>query len=282
MKKITCLALIMGSLLSVAYAQNNLTESGNTPQQTPRDNFYNRYLHKEKKVIDHDFIHEKDVFWEKRIWRLIDIREKRNHIFMNPIQPFVMVLINSAINGDVTLYHALDDAFSNAMTDEERNSILYKKDTICTFDPEDFSEICVPVINEFNPEDVQQFRLKEVYYFDEETSTMDVRILGVAPIIERYDENGNFLNSGPLFWAYYPELRKVLSKVEVKNDFNDAAHFTWEDIFEARLFSSYIIKSSNILDKRLKDSYSSPMAILLEAEQIQNTLFYFEHDLWTY
>ena len=79
MKKITCLALIMGSLLSVAYAQNNLTESGNTPQQTPRDNFYNRYLHKEKKVIDHDFIHEKDVFWEKRIWRLIDIREKRNH-----------------------------------------------------------------------------------------------------------------------------------------------------------------------------------------------------------
>ena len=270
------------SILGVRAQNKVLTESENLQNIKPRDNFYNRYLHQEKKIIQYDFIQEKDVFWEKRIWRLIDIREKRNHSFKDPLNPFVMVLINSAVDGNLTLYHSLDDVFSDAMTDDEREAILYKKDTICTFDPEDFTEICIPVINEFNPEDVQQFRIKEVYYFDEETSTMNVRILGIAPIIERYDDNGNFLNSGPLFWAYYPALRKVLAQVEVKNDFNDAARFTWDDLFESRLFSSYIIKESNVLDKRLKDAYSSPMAILLESDKIKDKLFHFEHDLWSY
>ena len=36
---------------------------------------------------------------------------------------------------------------------------------------------------DLNPEDVKRFRLKEVWFFDEETSTLQVRILGIAPLI---------------------------------------------------------------------------------------------------
>ncbi len=270
-------------ICSSAFAQNNnVTESGNADQATPRDNFYNRYLHTEKRAIEYDFIHEKDVFWEKRVWRLIDVREKMNHAFQNPVKPFVMVLLDAAANGDITLYHTMDDQFSQPMTESERNSIINTIDTICTFDPDTFEEICMPVVNEFNPESVKRFRLKEVYFFDEETSKMDVRVLGVAPIIDRMDDNGNFLNSGPMFWAYYPELRQSLSKVEAFNSHNDAARMSWEDVFEARLFSSYIIKESNVYDRRLKDYKSSPMAIILEADKIKDDIFHFEHDLWSY
>lgn len=260
----------------------NVTESGNIQKKKPRDNFYNRYLHTERRVLAYDYIHEKDVFWEKRVWRLIDIREKMNHTFSNPKEPFINILLEAASEGDITLYGTFTDDFSEPLTQSEVDAIIYKKDTICTFDPETLEEICLPVVNELNPEDIKQYYLKEVYFFDEETSKMDVRILGIAPIIERYDDNGNFLNSGPMFWVYYPEARQPLARKEAFNTQNDAARMSWEDVFEARFFSSYITKASNVYDRRIKDYCNSPMAILLESDKIKESIFNFEHDLWSY
>lgn len=260
----------------------NVTESGNTDAVKPRDNFYDRYLYTEKKVITYDFIHEKDVFWERRIWRLIDIREKMNHPFKYEKEPFIMILLNHAKAGDITLYHTFDDEFSQAMTQDEMQNIGSSVDTIITFDPETFEEIVQVVVNDLNPEDIKKYRLKEVYFFDEETSTMGVRILGIAPIIDRVDDNGNFLNSGPMFWSYYPELREILARHESFNAQNDAAKMSWEDVFEARLFASYIIKESNVFNRRIQDYKTNPMDMLLESDKLKEQIFHFEHDLWSY
>lgn len=260
----------------------NVTESGNTDQVKPRDSFYDRYLYTEKQVIPYDFIHEKDVFWERRIWRLIDIREKRNHPFKNEKEPFITLLLLHAKAGDITLYHTFDDEFTQAMTQEEMQNLGSSVDTIITFDPETFEEIVQVVVNDLNPEDIKKYRIKEVYFFDEEKSTLDVRILGIAPIIDRVDNNGNFLNSGPMFWSYYPELRGILARHEAFNPDNDAARMSWEDIFEARLFASYIIKESNVYDRRIKDYKTNPMDMLLESDKLKEQIFHFEHDLWSY
>lgn len=282
---------VLGLFLTVgttAFAQPddeenpNVTESGNTPEERPRDNFYDRYIYTEKNVLAYPFVHEKDVFWEKRIWRLIDIREKFNHRFKNEKAPFINIILNAAKEGDITLYHAYKDDFEMAMTQEEMQNIGNSVDTIITFDPETFEEIVQEVVNELNPADIKKYRMKEVWFFDEERSELDVRILGIAPIIDRVDDNGNFLNSGPMFWCYYPEMREVLARQEAFNYHNDAARMTWEDIFEARLFHSYIIKESNVYDRRIKDYKTSPMDILLESDDIKSKIFNFEHDLWTY
>lgn len=269
---------------TAGYSQDNpnVTESGNTEIPAPRDNFYDRYIHKEKKVLAYDYIHEKDVFWEKRIWRLIDVREKMNHTFINEKAFFINLILDAAKGGDINLYHVFDDQFTQPMTKEERLVIGTSVDTIITFNPDDFTEEVQVVVNELDPTDVKKYRLKEVWFLDEETSSMGVRILGIAPIIDRYDDNGNFLNSGPMFWAYYPELREVLARHEAFNAHNDAARMSWEDIFEARLFSSYIVKESNVYDRRIKDYKTSPIDVLLEADKIKNEIFHFEHDLWSY
>lgn len=266
---------------TIGLAQN-VTESGKTTVNTPRDNFYDRTLHKEKKVLAYDYIHEKDVMWEKRVWRLVDVREKMNHIFTNPENPFIKILLEAAEAGDATLYSVMDDEFKTSLTLEEVSLLGSSVDTVLTWDPVTFEEILTPVENILDHTDIKQYRLKEVWYFDEETSSMGVRILGIAPIINRYDDNGNFLNSGPMFWAYYPELREVLARQEAANTHNDAARMSWEDIFEARLFASYITKESNIHDRRIKDYKTSPIDVLLESDKIKNELFHFEHDLWTY
>lgn len=282
-----CFIGLFAFLVSDAFAQrppdNNtpVTESGNTDTQTPRDNFYDRYIYKEKRIIEYDFIHEKDVFWEKRVWRLIDVREKMNHPFRYEKEPFINIIIEAARNGDIQLYSVMDDEFTRPLTQEEMNQIGSEVDTIITFDPETFQEIIQVVVNELDPKDVKQYRMKEVWFFDEETSQLEVRILGLAPIIDRYDNNGNFLNSGPMFWAYYPECRAVFARHEAFNEQNDAMRMSWDDVFEARLFSSYITKESNVYDRRIQD-YKSGIDILLESDKIKNTMFHFEHDLWEY
>ncbi len=291
LKKSTLLALsvIFSSLFlsSTLQAQDpnadRRTESGNTATETPRDNFYDRYLYKEKKVITYDFIHEKDVFWEKRIWRVIEVNEKMNHPFRyeKEGESLIEILVAHARNQDIQLYGTLGDEFKDPMSADEQKNIGTSVDTIVTFDPDTFADIITPVVNKLNPKNIKKFRLKEVWFFDEETSTMGVRILGIAPIIQRFDDNGNFLNEGPMFWAYYPELREILARHEAFNDQNDAVRMSWEDIFENRHFASYIIKESNVYDRRIQD-YKSGLDALLEAEKIKDGMFHFEHDQWEY
>ena len=61
---------------------------------------------------------------------------------------------------------------------------------------------------------------------------------------------------------------------------------TWADIFDGRLYSSYVYKQSNVLDERLKDVFDSyqdtGIEVLLESRKIEDELFNFEQDLWSY
>lgn len=275
-------------LLSLTgFAQNGLTESGNPQNVVPRDDIYERKVMSEKLVLSYDQLHEKDIFKENRVWRLIDIREKQNQHFANVKEPFINILLGHARAGDFQLFSVISkdgrngDDFSNPMTQQEVEVIGTSVDTVISWNLDDFNERIDIVVNELNPEDVKQFRLKEVWFFDEETSQMDVRILGIAPIINRFDDNGNFINSGAMFWAYYPEIRAVLSKHACFNNHNDVNHQSWEDIFEARMFSSYIIKESNVHDRRIQD-YTSGIMALVEADKVKDNLFHFEHDVWSY
>ena len=42
-----------------------------------------------------------------------------------------------------------------------------------------------------NRDHIMKFRLKEDWIFDKQLSSLYVRILGIAPILAKYDENGN-------------------------------------------------------------------------------------------
>jgi len=234
-----------------------------------------------RRILPYDHVREADIMWEKRIWRVIDIREKMNLPFGYPERPFFSILMDGATDGSLTAYSTEDDKFTSPLTPEEVASMGATVDTVITFDPETYEEQIQVVRNDLNPEDVKRFRMKEIWFFDEETSTMQVRILGLAPLIDVKDENGNFRYEKPMFWIYYPEARKVLADERVFNPGNDASPNTWEDLLEMRFFSSYIYKESNILNRRLQD-YLSGVDLLQEADKIKQAIFNYEHDLWSY
>ncbi len=258
-----------------------MTESGEMNADKPLDDIVEKRLTFEKRVLPYDHVREADIFWEKRIWRVIDVREKMNLAFAYPERPFFTILMEAAEAGEITVYSTEDDKFSIPLTPDEVASMGASVDTIATVDPETYEETFQVVRNEVDPTDVKRYRLKEIWFFDEETSTMQVRILGIAPLIEEFDDNGNFRYERPMFWVYYPEAREVLARERVFNIANDSSPMSYEDLFEMRFFASYIYKESNVFDRRLED-YLSGTDLLMESERIRQEIFNFEHDLWSY
>ena len=247
----------------------------------PLDDIVEKRIMDERMVLEYQPLREADIFWEKKIWRVIDIREKMNLPFAYPEKPFFTILMDAAINGDITVYGTEDDKFSARLEPEEVATMGANIDTVTTFDPETYEEQITVVRNDLNPEDIKRFRVKEIWFFDEETSTLQVRILGIAPLRDVKDDQGNFRYEQPMFWAYYPECREIFARHQVFMEGNDASPITWEDLMEMRFFSSYIFKESNVYDRRLTD-YLTGVDILLEADKIKQEIFNFEHDLWSY
>ncbi len=247
----------------------------------PIDDLVERKTLSERKALKYAPLRESDIFWQKRIWRVIDVREKINQPFVYPQAPLFSLLVDAADAGHISLYSGEDDKFSYLLNATEIHQTLYQVDTIEISDPQTYEISYVPVENELFYEDVKRFRLKEIWFFDENTSSLHVRIIGIAPLIEVRDEFGNFRYEKPLFWIYYPELREVMARWQVFMPGNESHAVSWEDVFERRQFASTIVKTNNVLDLRLQDRYTG-LDALWEADKIRQELFNYEHDLWSY
>lgn len=248
------------------------------------DGVYEKKNTSEKGIIEYDDIREADVFWTKRIWRIIDVREKMNLIFSYPQMPLIDIIHNAAASGELTVYDMSvlnADQFLDTLPVEKVGMIGNSVDTISRINPITLQQEEIVQVNEFDPQKVIKYKIKEDWFFDEETSTFQVRILGIAPVIESYSSDGNYLGDETMYWVYYPQLRPIISKFEAYNTGNDAIRLSWEDIFEARLFDSYITKESNVYDRVIQE-YATGLDALFESDRIKDELFNFEHDLWSY
>ncbi len=150
------------------------------------DGFYERSLHKDNGVLPYDHVDESDVFWQKRIWRVIDVREKMNLFFNYPDERLIQILLNATESGEVTAFNGIDDKFTTPMTPEEVKKIGRGTDTISVVDPITFEEKQEVVQQELDLTTIKKFRLKEDWFFDKESSTLQVRIIGIAPVLDRY------------------------------------------------------------------------------------------------
>jgi len=136
----------------------------------------------------------------------------------------------------------------------------------------------------FSRDNVMGYRLKEDWFFDKQRSVIEPRIIGIAPLIYAVDDKGNKREGNykvPIFWIYYPEARKLLANAEVFNRANDAERRSFDDIFQKRLFSSYIIKETNVYDRNI-EAYAQGLNALLESDRIKDEITDLEHDLWEY
>jgi len=284
MKTILSILLFWGIFLGFS------TSSSAQILDSPRDGVYDKVHVTSKKPIPYTPVREADVAWKRRVWRIIDLRQKINHVFYYPETPqkdwknFMTIVMDAIREGSIIPYDpTTDDQFLVPMTYQEIESKFTKMDTVPIVDPNNPDIILryEYVKEEFDPTEVQRIKLKEDWFFDKQRSVMDVRIIGICPVKNVYDEDGNFLALENLFWIYFPEARPVLAQAEVFNRQNGGERRTYDEIFWKRMFGSYIYKEENVYNREIAD-YAQQMDALLEAERIKKELFEFEHSLWEF
>lgn len=286
MKKITGLLLLIITMTAI-----NLQVYSQQLQDTPpRDAAYDKINTVERKPIAYSYVREADIFWTKRLWQVIDFREKMNQPFYYPEtqhsgwRSFMTVIMDALKEGTLTAYDAsaATDEMIIPLTYKEIMSRLERSDTQQMqrpYPPYDYYDTVIAM--SFNPSDVKKIRVKEDWFFDKQRSMMDVRILGICPVKASFDENGNYRGDEPMFWIYFPEARNILAKAEVFNRNNGSNRLTFDDLFWKRMFSSYIYKEENVYDRKISQ-YAQGLDALLEAQRIKDNMFNFEHDLWEY
>lgn len=146
-----------------------------------------------------------DVNWAKRMYRNFDL----STVKMIKQEQNIGVIIEQMMadfraNPKITkIAHTFDADGTQYLEDKEVEVLGSSIDTIITFDPKTFKEIIQVVQSKFEGKDVKNLRLIQDWVWDEKTKSVSIRYVGFAPIIDRVDENGQFLNSGPMF------IRKV-------------------------------------------------------------------------
>lgn len=263
---------VKAQIIDGAYKRSDLAARKPTPLPSPR---------------------EADVMWHKKVWRIIDLRQKINQPLYFPTKEtqehysLINLLLQGIKDGKLTAYDAKsDDEFKVPMTYEQVKEAFgattrtRKVRNVDTGEMEDR-----PVTAEIRPEEVKQFMVKEEWYFDKQNSTMNVRIIGICPIREFYfdqDVNQENAQHQQIFWIYYPEARDLLAGNEVFNPINTARNGSFDDIFLKRKFNSYIVKEENIYDNRSISQYLGSKDAMLESQRIENSIFDYEQNLWEY
>ena len=262
-----------------------------------------------KRVVQYAHLREADVMWSKRVWRTIDLREKLNHPLYYPEEAmadrmslFDVIRYGVFEEGSLTIYDLtadFDDKFRFPVkpTNGNINDPAFVKrlkeffgtvGQVARLDPEtdefvyddNGDQIYDSVAEAYTSRDIIRYEIKEDWFFDKQRSVMDVRIIGISPVVYfRNEETGDIMGPKNLFWLYFPECRYVFQNFFVYNSSNDAMRMSFDDIFWKRQFSSYIHKETNVYDRSVSLVWDG-LDALLESKRIKEEMFKIEHDVW--
>lgn len=269
---------------------------GETRKSLRNDNAIELNPIKDRTPLAYEDIREDDAVYRQRIWLELDIHEKMNLPFLyqanedNGNQRFFSILMNCIKNDSITPFSGDDDRFTTPITFKDIAKLLVggvrnvevpdlaADPTLTKGIMKDSS-----IYDEFDPDAIQKYWVKEDIIFDKESSRLHFRILGIAPLKTIRLPDSTYTVT-PLFWIYYPDIRPSLSKYQAYNGKNYGARMSWEEIFEGRMFASRVVKSTidNPYDRYIEGYIKDPILRLLEGENMKEKIFNYEQDLWQY
>lgn len=240
------------------------------------------------KPLPYGHISDRDVLWSKVVWEYIDLNQKINLPYYYPIdtvsagnnrKSLYDTLLKGIKDGEIT--EVYDDSYFTAKigTQEISEKTIDKRD-------DGYGNIDE---YEIKSELVKGYTIKGIWYFDKRQGELKYRLLGIAPmapdvqVIGR-DEIDDKDNVYALFWVFYPDARETLHKSKVFNPLNSARPISYDNLLNARRFTSTIEKEENLYgDRTIKDYVrGNSLFQLLEANRIKEGIRDREMDMWNY
>ena len=172
--------------------------------------------------------------WSKRIWRVLDLKEKKNHKLYYPLEPqndrislFDVAEYGAIDEGSITVYDPgidLDDKFRYPVRPTNGNSndpefkkrlekmfgYVQTKDSVADDEvvlDDNGDKIIVEFIEPYTSAlDIVRYVLKEHWFFDKQRSMLDVRIIGILPSLAVNPETQEVVGLNQLFWLYFSRM----------------------------------------------------------------------------
>jgi gliding motility associated protien GldN len=251
--------------------------------------------------LKYGFIDQHDVLKSMVTWEIIDMNEKINQPFYHNEDGLVsqnkslyQILLDGINSGEIKEVYD-DDSFTTRLTKEQiaaktQNTVitndLIDKINAGTATAED-KKAGTDVYKTLS-ENVKLIKIKGMWYIDRRDGEMKYRLLGIcamgqdpATMGQKFADKDELVD---LFWVYYPDARKVLANNEVFNSKNLSSNISFDDILNARRFSSVIYKVDNGLGNGVIKDYipKDAQAQLDESDRIKNQILQMENDMWTY
>lgn len=130
-----------------------------------------------------------------------------------------------------------------------------------------------------------KYLIQEMVFFDKHTSRLYIKIMAIAPLYaDKIDskEPMKALQESIMFWISFDELRPYLALQYIIPSQNETKRVTYDDFFQKRLFSSYIVGEGNIYNRFIPEYCFTEEEIKKEQARIEQELLTFEQDLWEY
>ncbi|MDR6921013.1 MULTISPECIES: gliding motility protein GldN [Chryseobacterium] len=262
------------------------------------------------KPLEYGFVDDKDIMKSMFVWEIIDMNDKINQPFYydNPdgllsssTRSIYQLLLDGALNGTIKEVYD-DDNFVTRLTpeaiqkrlesvrlDEEAIDILNSGRALTEEEKKRLTDIIRTTTDK-----VKVLKIMGMWFIDKRDGQMKYRPLGLAAMgpdpssVGRIGPDGQPLAGGDdlvdLFWIYYPNAREILANNYVYNRKNSSADLSFDDIINARRFSSVIYKSSSGLgDGKIKDYIPRDADDQLEeSERIKSQILEMENEMWNY
>jgi gliding motility associated protien GldN len=229
--------------------------------------------------------------WIRTIYREIDLTKEANAPLYYPVRPLngsknLFTIIFELLSGGRIEAYKYEDGYEAF---DEAHRINFKEDVL------DRAYIFyeeVPgkrsgenpsfVINENDipSADILRYYVKESWYFDRNNSLFDVKTLALCPILTT---TGDFSDSRttPLFWLPYENLRPHITDAFIMtSNLNNAKMYTMDDYFRRRMFEGEIIKTENLMNKTLQETFPQEDSLAFARDSIERQLVSFGKSLW--
>ncbi len=251
--------------------------------------------------LEYGYVDDRDILWSKTVWEVVDLDERVNFPLYYPIDTVDIgadrrslydVLMKNIKNGK------LQDVYVDSYFTEKRNfgdltATLQKVDTTdYGYEQlnagEELSQEFV-IRRDLTAADIEEYRIKGIWYFDKRQGELKYRLLGLAPVAP----DVNFIDDESmdpgdakveLFWVWYPGARQILHDAKVFNQRNSAQPISFDMLLNARRFNGVIYREDNVHGDREINDYISENALfqLLEANRIKEVIRDREQDMWAY
>ncbi len=251
--------------------------------------------------LDYGYVDDRDVLWSKTVWETIDLDERVNFPLYYPTDTIDIgadrrslydVLIKNIKNGKLQDVY-VDSYFTEKRKFGDLSATLRKVDTT-DYGYEQINageELSAEFVQEreLGAADIEEYRIKGMWYFDKRQGELKYRLLGIAPVapdVNFIDDESMDLSDAKveLFWVWYPSARQILHDAKVFNQRNSAQPISFDMLLNARRFNGVIYREDNVHGDRKVNDYIADNALfqLLEAKRIKEVIRDREQDMWAY